>query len=68
MKKTLTITGMTCGHCQARVEKALNAMDGVKAKVDLKKNTATVKVDSSVTDEMLIKAVEEAGYGVTSVE
>jgi copper chaperone CopZ len=68
MKKIITITGMTCGHCQARVEKALNAMDGVKAKVDLKKNSAMVEADSSVTDEMLIKTVEEAGYAVKEME
>ncbi len=68
IKKTIIIEGMTCGHCQARVEKALNAIDGVKAKVDLKKNSATVKADSSVTDEMLIEAIEEAGYKAISIE
>ena len=68
MKRTITIEGMTCGHCQARVEKALNAIDGVKAKVDLKNNSAAVEADGSVTDEMLIKTVEEAGYKVTSVQ
>jgi len=68
MKKVIAIEGMTCSHCQARVEKALNAVDGVKAKVDLKKNTATVEAGSQVTDDLLKKTVEEAGYTVTSIE
>lgn len=59
---------MTCGHCQARVEKALNSVEGVKAKVDLKKNSATVETDSTISDDLLKKTVEEAGYTVTSIE
>jgi copper chaperone CopZ len=39
-KKIMKIEGMTCGHCQARVEKALNAISGVTANVDLKKKIA----------------------------
>lgn len=68
MKKVIAIEGMTCGHCQARVEKALNAVDGVKAKVDLKKNIAAVEADSTISDDLLKKTVEEAGYTVTSIE
>jgi len=68
MKKVIAIEGMTCGHCQARVEKALNSVDGVKAKVDLKKNNATVEADSTISDDLLKKTVEEAGYTVTSIE
>jgi len=68
MKKVIAIEGMTCGHCQARVEKALNSVEGVKAKVDLKKNSATVDTDSTVSDDLLKKTVEEAGYTVTSIE
>lgn len=68
MKKVIAIEGMTCSHCQARVEKALNAVDGVKAKVDLKKNTATVEAGSHISDDLLKKTVEEAGYTVTSIE
>lgn len=68
MKKIITIEGMTCGHCQARVEKALNSVEGVKAKVDLKKNSATVETDSTISDDLLKKTVEEAGYTVTSIE
>ncbi len=65
MKKILTIEGMTCGHCAARVEKALNTLPGVKAKVNLSKKQAAVSGDA--TAEQLTKAVEDAGYKVTSV-
>ena len=60
---TLKIEGMTCGHCQAAVEKALKTVTGVtNATVDLAKKEATV-LGSADTDE-LIKAVEEEGYTV----
>ena len=68
MKRIIIIEGMTCGHCQAHVEKALNSLAGVKAKVDLKKNSAAVAADSEVTDAILRKAVEDAGYTVVSIE
>lgn len=68
MKKVITINGMSCAHCQARVEKALNAIDGVQAKVDLGKNIATVTLSAPVEDEALKNAVTEAGYEVVSVE
>lgn len=68
MKKIIGIEGMTCGHCQARVEKALNAVAGVKAKVDLNKKSAVVETDGSISDELLKQTVEEAGYSVTSIE
>ncbi|NLM78152.1 MAG: heavy-metal-associated domain-containing protein [Ruminococcaceae bacterium] len=68
MKKIMKINGMTCGHCQARVEKALNSIEGVKAKVDLKKAQALLSLDAPVADEVLIKAVTEAGYHVTDVQ
>lgn len=68
MKKVISINGMSCEHCQARVEKALNAIDGVEAKVDLKKNNATVTLQSDVDDEVLKNAVKEAGYEPVSIE
>jgi copper ion binding protein len=70
IKKELKIEGMTCGHCQARVEKALNSLPGVSAKVDLKKKTAKIDVEDSaaVTDEQLMQAVSEAGYEPVSIE
>jgi copper chaperone CopZ len=68
MKKVIEINGMSCGHCQARVEKALNAIAGVEAKVELKKNRAVVNLKSEVSDETLKSAVTEAGYEVVSIE
>ena len=65
MKKTLTIEGMMCAHCVAHVEKALNALDGVTAVVDLASKTAVVTGD--VSDEALKKAVADAGYQVTDI-
>lgn len=68
MKKVIKIQGMSCAHCQKHVEDALNALDGVSAKVDLKKGTATVSMQNPVEDETLKKAVSEAGYEPVSVE
>ena len=67
MKKVIEINGMTCGHCQARVEKALNGIDGVEAKVDLKKKQATVQMTKEVSDETFKSVIEEAGYEVVSI-
>lgn len=68
MKKIITINGMSCEHCKARVEKALNAVDGVAAKVDLSTNTATVVLNKPVADDALKNAVNDAGYEAVSVE
>ena len=67
MKKIIEINGMTCGHCQARVEKVLNAIDGVDAKVELKKNRAIVNLTKDVNDQKLKDTVVEAGYEVVSI-
>lgn len=67
MKKIMEISGMSCGHCQARVEKALNAIDGVEAKVELKKNRAVVTLSKDLDDQILKDAVSEAGYEVVSI-
>lgn len=67
MTKTIIVEGMSCGHCVAHVEKALNAIDGVTAKVDLETKTATVQLSKEVSDETLRKAVEDAGYEVSSI-
>ena len=68
MKKIMEINGMSCAHCQARVEKALSAIEGVEAKVDLKKNQATISMKQEVSDLVLTDAVVEAGYEVLSVK
>ena len=68
MTKTLKIEGMMCPKCQARAEKALNAVEGVTATVNLEAATATCECAEGVTAEALTKAVTDAGYTVTSVE
>lgn len=68
MTKTMTINGMMCAHCQAHVEKALNAIDGVTAVVDLEAKTATVTLTHDVADDVLKNAVMEAGYEVVSIQ
>lgn len=61
----LRVTGMTCGHCQAKVEKALTGVSGVyTAVVDLQDGEAEVDFDDdALTTDQLIGAVEKAGYG-----
>ena len=68
MTKTMTLEGMMCTHCSGRVESALNAIDGVSAKVDLEKKTAAVTLSADVSDEVLRKAVTDAGYEVVSID
>ncbi len=65
MTKTMTIEGMMCKHCAARVEKALSAL-GVTATINLEDKTAAVT--GSAADEALRKAVEDAGYKVVSID
>ena len=68
MKKTLKIEGMSCMHCVKAVKNALDAIDGVeKADVDLDAKTATVEVDSAVSDDTLRAAVEEEGFTVVGI-
>ncbi|WP_138294291.1 MULTISPECIES: heavy metal translocating P-type ATPase [unclassified Clostridium] len=67
MTKVLKVAGMSCMHCSARVEKALNALEGVQAKVDLEKGEATVTLSGEVEDAALKAAVEDAGYEVTGI-
>ena len=67
MKKIVSIEGMMCDHCSGRVEKALNAIPGVTASVDLKGKCATVECTAEVTDEQLKAAVTDAGYEVTGI-
>jgi Cu+-exporting ATPase len=68
MKKTILIEGMTCMHCVGSVEKALSALPGVEAQVDLKSNSATVTVPANISDAQLRTAVTEAGYTVTDLK
>ncbi len=69
MTKTIHIEGMMCGHCEAHVKKALEAIDGVaEAQASHEKGTAVVTLTADVADDVLTKAVEELDYKVVSVE
>ena len=69
MTKTMKIEGMMCGHCEARVKKTLEAVDGVtEAVVSHEAGTAVVTLASDVADETLKDAVEAQDYKVTSIE
>ncbi|MDR0433761.1 MAG: cation transporter [Gracilibacteraceae bacterium] len=67
MTKTIKIGGMSCSHCQAAVESALNAIDGVKAEVDLAAGTASVVLSRAVADETLRRAVEAEEFTVLGI-
>lgn len=68
MEKTMEIKGMMCGHCEARVKKTLEGIEGVQeAIVSHENGTAVVKMDSEVTDDVLKSAVEAQDYEVTAI-
>lgn len=68
MKKVLLIEGMMCGHCQAHVEKALNAMEGVNSvAVSLENKTATVELSKEISDSEFKAVIEDAGYELKEV-
>ncbi|MCH5273961.1 MAG: heavy metal translocating P-type ATPase [Lachnospiraceae bacterium] len=68
MEKTLKIEGMMCGHCEASVKKALEAVDGVnQAMVSHSDGTAVVTLEKEVSDDILKKAVEEQDYKVLGI-
>lgn len=63
MTKTISITGMMCQHCRMHAEKALAALDGVsEVNVSLEEAKATVTLSKDVPDELLVKAITDAGY------
>ena len=62
MEKKIKIEGMSCSHCSTRVEKALNAIDGVSATVNLEEKTATLTLTKEVSDAAIKEAVEDAGF------
>ncbi|MBQ8074514.1 MAG: heavy metal translocating P-type ATPase [Oscillospiraceae bacterium] len=69
MTKTLKVEGMMCQHCEARVKKALEAVDGVESAVaDHNLGTAVVTLKADVSDDALIKAVEAQDYQVLGIE
>lgn len=68
MTKVISIEGMMCNHCTGTVQKALEAVEGVKSvTMSLEQKNATVELASDVSDEVLIRAVTDAGYEVKGV-
>ena len=67
MERIMSIEGMMCTHCSGRVESVLNALPGVRAKVDLEKKIAVISAGAEVTNDALRKAVEDAGYTVKEI-
>ena len=69
MKKTLKIEGMMCGHCEARVKKVLEALEGVaEAQVSHEAGTAIVTLEAEVADDVLKKTVEDQDYKVLDIQ
>lgn len=65
-KKSYDITGMHCEKCVARVKKAIEGIEGVRAaKVTLEPGSALVKMDKPVADDVIIGAVEAEGFGAS---
>ena len=65
MEMMLKVEGMMCPHCEAHVKKALEALDGVATAIaDHKAGTVAVTLSHEVSEEMLVKAVTDAGYTV----
>ena len=65
MEKTMEIKGMMCGHCEARVKKVLEALEGVdEAIVSHEKGTAIVRLNQEISDDVLKKTVEDQDYEV----
>ncbi len=69
MEKTMKIEGMMCGHCEARVKKALEALPEVQAaNVSHESGTAVVTLSGTLADEALKKAVEDQDYKVLGIQ
>jgi copper chaperone CopZ len=67
MTKTIHIEGMTCSHCTGRVEKALNAVNGVTVqRVSVDDKSAIIEVEN-ISDDLLKEIVEDAGYDVIKI-
>lgn len=66
-QRVLSVEGMHCESCQARIEKAIDRLDGVACKTNLHKKTATVTFSQPVSDDTLKEIVEKLGYRVTEI-
>lgn len=67
MRKIIEIRGMTCGHCAMHVERALNGLEGVRARVNLDTKTAILESGVEVADAIICETVQNAGYEVVSI-
>lgn len=68
MEKKIYIDGMMCNHCTGRIDKLLNSMDGVSAKVSLEDKCAYVTLSKDIPDEQFKTAIENEGYTVTKID
>ena len=69
LKKIITVEGMHCSHCASTVERVISEISGVSnAKVNLDKNTCTVKVSADIKDDIFKDAVKDAGFEVKNIE
>lgn len=69
MTKVITVEGMMCGHCTGRVQKVLEAVEGVTSvEMSLENKTATVELSADVADEVLKSVITEAGYEVVEIK
>lgn len=66
-QRVLSVEGMHCESCQARIEKAIDRLDGVVCKTNLHKKTAAVTYSQPVSDDTLKEIVEKLGYRVTEI-
>lgn len=66
--KVIFIEGMHCDNCKNSVERNINEIEGASAKVNLKKKQALVEMDREIPEEVLIQAVEKAGFEVVRME
>jgi copper chaperone CopZ len=65
MNRTITVEGMSCGHCEQTVEEALEGIDGVTA-ATADRETDSATVEGSAAPEQLVSAVEKAGYDASA--
>ena len=66
--KTVKINGMSCEHCYARVQNALNSLEGVNAKVNGSRDVAMIKADREISNERIKEVIAELGYAVAGIE
>ncbi|MBQ8639322.1 MAG: heavy-metal-associated domain-containing protein [Lachnospiraceae bacterium] len=66
-KKTAVIEGMTCENCKARVERAINDIDGAAGRVNLRKKEAVISMEREISDEEIRSVIERAGYEVVEI-